>query len=912
MTPLSRDHWQELGPLVDAALELPPDARPAWLSEQRKINPTLVAEVEELLAREVPADREGFLSSRLDLELPKPPSLAGQILGAYILERPLGEGGMGKVWLARRSDGRFQGVAAIKFLSLAVAGPVGEARFRREGSILAQLAHPNIARLLDAGVSPVGQPYLVLELVDGAPIDVWCDDRKLPVESRLRVCLQVLAAVASAHANLIVHRDLKPSNILVTKDGTVKLLDFGIAKLLEDDVRERTLTASDERVLSFEYAAPEQIRGEPISIATDVYSLGVVLYKLLAGRHPTNAGCHSPAEHVRAILEIDPMQLSQAVTPGGAVTREETQEAAAVRNTVPDRLRREFAGDLDNILAKALRKDPTERYPTIAAFADDLERYLRHEPVTARRATWSYRARKFVRRHRGPVISAVLVAIALVAATVVTWTQMVVARHERDAAIQNARRQEALTTVQKILASNSRGTDGRLLSATERIQLALTVLERTYRGEPWLVAEGIIALADRYLLTGEREELRRVISRAQTIARTGNLPTQLARADCVSAYTLAYDEQLDSARALLAEAKAALERRGTRSEDNAYVTCLNAEGYLLVEAGQPGSAIPLLARALALVEADSGTGQFDPTVRMAMMQDLGYALRLDGRWREATRYHQQMFTGLKAAGYENTDFIGAGLVWLVGDLMQMGEFVSADSITRALIREQEAIHGVGHPAAQIGFEHGLVLLRMGQLDSAELWLDRAVHDSTQQETGIPMWAPAALTHLHLELNRLADARREIQHLPLGVYSRLVTAALLKARLRWAERDSGGALTMLEDAIRQFQTSGPRLPAELALPLVTAGEWRLIMGDFRAADSLAQLARTAAGIDSLALTRSGLVGRAELLRARALRGLEDPGQARAAGNRAVVALANGFGPTNTLTLAARALLDSLSQ
>ena len=258
MKRLSKEDWIALRPLLDEALELGREARPAWLAQQRSSNPTLAAELEVLLKSEAEVDRAGFLSTSHQPVLPGAGfSLAGQVIGAYRLERPLGQGGMGSVWLASRADGRFEGVAAIKFLSLAVAGPVGEARFRREGTLLGRLAHPNIARLLDAGVSASGQPYLVLERVEGSPLDVWCDERKLPAEGRIRLFLQVLAAVSHAHANLIVHRDLKPSNILVTTDGMVKLLDFGIAKLLEPEGAESgIMTRSQERVLTVTYAAP--------------------------------------------------------------------------------------------------------------------------------------------------------------------------------------------------------------------------------------------------------------------------------------------------------------------------------------------------------------------------------------------------------------------------------------------------------------------------------------------------------------------------------------------------------------------------------------------------------------------------------------------------------------------------------
>ncbi|MGH7622305.1 MAG: serine/threonine-protein kinase, partial [Gemmatimonadaceae bacterium] len=280
--------------------------------------------------------------------------------GRYRLERPLGEGGRGSVWLARRNDGRFEGEAAIKFLSLAVAGPAGEARFRREGSVLARLTHPNVARLLDAGVSPAGLPYLVLEYIAGQPIDEWCDARKLSVDARLRLFQQVLDAVAHAHANFIVHRDLKPANILVTHDGTVKLLDFGIAKMLEEGgATGNTLTGAHDALFTYRYAAPEQIRGEHIATATDVYALGVILYELLAGRHPTSEDANTPAAHIVAVLNTEPGQLSRAVTASGSHTAEDAARLAAERDASPEKLHRVLRGDLDNIVSKALKKEPS-------------------------------------------------------------------------------------------------------------------------------------------------------------------------------------------------------------------------------------------------------------------------------------------------------------------------------------------------------------------------------------------------------------------------------------------------------------------------------------------------------------------------------------------------------------------------
>jgi serine/threonine protein kinase len=327
---------------------------------------------------------------------------------------------MGTVWLAERNDGRFERRVAVKVLNIALMGKGGEERFKREGRILGRLTHPHIAELIDAGVSLTGQPFLVLEYVEGGHIDRYCDQHTLDVRARVRLFLDALHAVAQAHANHIVHRDLKPSNILVRKDGQAKLLDFGIAKLLECDGQsgEAPLTVEGGRAMTPEYAAPEQLTGEAVTAATDVYSSGVLLYVLLTGHHSTGAGPRTPASLVKAILETEPLRPSEIV----ALTQ--TNEEAAITNagkraTTPDKLARLLRGDLDTIVAKALKKDPQERYTSITAFAEDLQRYLRHEPITARPDTIAYRTGKFIRRHRSSVMAALLVTLGLIGVAIV-------------------------------------------------------------------------------------------------------------------------------------------------------------------------------------------------------------------------------------------------------------------------------------------------------------------------------------------------------------------------------------------------------------------------------------------------------------------------------------------------------------
>jgi serine/threonine-protein kinase len=410
--PFDPDLWRKLSPYLDEALDVDPEQRPGWLAALRAKVPGIAADLELLLSEREAIEDSGFLEGVVRVEAHPVPSLSGHVLGAYRLLSLIGQGGMGSVWLAERCDGRFEGRAAVKLLNIAVMGRAGEERFRREGNILARLTHPNIARLTDAGVSPTGQPYLVLEHVDGQAIDGYCDEHALGVEARLHLFLDVLEAVAHAHASLVVHRDIKPGNVMVSVAGHVKLLDFGIAKLLED---EEGLLTRDGWAATPAYAAPEQVTGGMVTTATDVYALGVLLYTLLTGTHPAGAATQSPATLMHAIVEVEPRR------PSDVVAQPETREAltlhAARCGTTAGRLRRMLRGDLDTIVAKTLKKNSAERYASVTALADDLRRFLRQEPIAARPDTLRYRAVTFIRRHARGVAASAAVVVLLTAFT---------------------------------------------------------------------------------------------------------------------------------------------------------------------------------------------------------------------------------------------------------------------------------------------------------------------------------------------------------------------------------------------------------------------------------------------------------------------------------------------------------------
>ena len=413
-------HWRRVEELFHSALQQPESEREAWLTSQPQLDPAVYEEVQSLLA----ADRKhGELSAPTPAtgqdalagdhsgdELPG----AGQRFGPYLTDRLLGSGGMGTVYLARRADGQFDQTVALKVMAPHLAGEEFARGFRNERQLLASLAHPNIARLLDGGVASGGAPYLVMEYIEGQLWDRYCTDRRLPVEARIRLFLQVCEAVEFAHRNLIVHGDLKPANILVTADGTVKLLDFGTAKLVRDPEGRVTQFAS----LTPRYASPEQIRGERVNTLSDVFSLGVILYELLTGAWPFGDPKSAADAVDRALHGREAGAPAQAVLEG----------AAAERSMSRDRLRRQLRGDLSTILLKMLESDPARRYGSVREVKEDLERLCQGRPVQARPLSAWYAARRFATRHWLAVPATGLAVVAMASLTIVSVYQTAQAR----------------------------------------------------------------------------------------------------------------------------------------------------------------------------------------------------------------------------------------------------------------------------------------------------------------------------------------------------------------------------------------------------------------------------------------------------------------------------------------------------
>jgi len=415
MTP---EYLSRIRALYEAALTKDAASRAGFLEEQCQGDEALRREVEALLvARQRVPD---WLNGPLLGAAPPGPLLRmeGRQLSGYTLVREIGRGGMGSVYLGERSDGAFHKEVAVKLVRQGMTGADILGRFRQEREILASLDHPGIARLLDADTTEEGLPYFVMEFVDGQPIDRWCDERKLKVTQRLKLFRAVCDAVEYAHQRLVVHRDLKPGNILVTGDGNVKLLDFGIAKILRPERAGEETTRTLARLMTPEYASPEQVNGANITTQTDVYSLGVVLYELLTGHRPYRLLRAAVREMERVIAEEEPTRPSLVV----ATTEERVtpRTVSEVREGDPNRLRKRLEGDLDCIVLTALHKEPVRRYRSVEAFAEDVGRHLDNRPVSAREDSLWYRVSRFVRRHPGAVAAGILIVLSLVAGGLTT------------------------------------------------------------------------------------------------------------------------------------------------------------------------------------------------------------------------------------------------------------------------------------------------------------------------------------------------------------------------------------------------------------------------------------------------------------------------------------------------------------
>lgn len=906
-----------IGALLDQVLDLEGEARAAWLTRLRDQDPVSAAWLDTVLEREDELEGSGFLDDRSMTALRDAlPSLAGTRVGGYTLVEQIGMGGMGSVWRASRSDGRFEGQVAVKLLNPARVQATSDARFRREGTVLARLTHPNIARLIDAGVTVSGVPYLVLEYVDGVRIDGYADQRGLAPDSRLGLVEQVLDAVAHAHAHLVVHRDLKPSNILVTPDGTVKLLDFGIAKLLDAHATDGELTEAGSAPLTPEYAAPEQVTGDTVTVATDVYALGVLLHVLLTGDHPTGRSGETTARRIRAIVEHEPQRLSAAMGVASGRSPAQLAEVAERRSSQLERLRRLYAGDLDNIVAHALEKDVERRYPTVTALADDLRRYRRHEPVVARTPSLGYRASKFVRRNRMAVGAAALAGAALLAATVITSIQMVAAREQRDVA--RAQRDRALYQEQRATAASGfmdlllqhLSTTDSLALPEDLVEEARTLLERDYRSDPRFVARMLVELSAHYYRVRDRAKQFALLVRADQLATEVADPETVAHANCWLGMTLAFDGAVEAAREKLARAEQAMSRLVEPSVD-VRIRCLQARSNLARSQGRVDSALKFAGDAVALSTA---AGQAETYQHQFVLNEMAGALTTAGRFRQALDLTRQSIALLRLVGRGRTMTMLVERYNEAGFLAELGEYAAADSALQEALRLLGDVNGVNDVPTYVATLAGRLAGALGNSDSAIRSLERAAANARAQGD-VPGRARAS-AHLGRQLiaaGRLQEARKELATLePLLAADERFELLLPEAELAAAEHQSADAVRLFAEylAANNFPSRRPGIrqyPAAVA----AAARASLAAGRPGQAESLGRGALSVARDEGHDVARSGVVGDVLLVLARARLELGDSIGARRHLQDAVRPMNAAYGTGHPRAVVVRALLDTLA-
>ncbi|MFZ0594930.1 MAG: protein kinase [Bryobacteraceae bacterium] len=909
------DSWREVSPYLEEALAIADAERDAWLERLRAQNPSLVASLEILLHEHRKLEQAGFLERN-----PVPVSLngshIGQQIGAYTAISLIGEGGMGSVWLAERSDGRFERRAAVKFLSLALTSRGSAERFEREGSILGRLAHPNITELLDAGVSAEGQPYLILEFVEGEPIDVYCDRKALDVKERVRLFLDVLAAVAHAHANLVVHRDIKPSNILVGNGGVVKLLDFGIAKLLEDETQTAgvtLLTRESGAALTPRYATPEQLTGGPITTATDIYSLGVLLYVLLTGHHPARGSAQSTADLVKSIVQTEPMRMPDVVRTETGDTGT-AAEIAGKRSTTPEKLIRALGGDLDVIIRKALKKDPQERYSSATAFAGDLQRYLSNDPISARPDTLAYRAAKFVRRNCLAVTLTGIACLASIAGLLGTITQARTARAQRDFALTQLARAEAINDLNGFVLSDA-APSGKSFSVNELLQRAEHIVDRQ-QGDSSSRVELLISIGRQYWSQDEDARARAVLEKGYRLSRELSERSTRARASCAFATALARSDEPARAEALIEEGLGQLPNEPQFTLDRVF--CLLRGSEVARENYVKQKAVSRVEAAQALLQKAPFRSE---VLEMRALMDLAESYRMAGSYLQAVAAFERAARMLPTLGYDDTQTAGTLFNNWALTLDSLGQPIRAEKIYRRAIAISQDSQGEASVSPMLLINYARALRELGRLKEAEDYAERGSakaeragdHVVVRQSLLLLASIYRSRGNLVYAGQVLSKAEEQFKRdLPAG---HIGFAALLlqRALLAQAQGDLPRALQFSNEAVAMVEalSKSGRGSADY-LPDVLLPRSRVELELHRPVEAEADAARALQMLEHAAQpgTFSSAVGRAYLLLARAQEAQGKRNEARSALRPALEHLQNALGPDHPDTQSAHKLVSQL--
>ena len=746
---------QRVRALFDAVVDLPLEERAAALDRLTEGDVALRRDVEAVLVRSegtAPA-LESPLAGLDDEPAAAAPSLIGERIGPYTVVRLIGMGGMGAVYEATRADDQYQKRVAIKVVQRDINSNLTLARFRRERQILASLEHPNIATMHDGGVMPDGRPFLVMEYVDGAPITTWCNARALPLRDRVALFRQVCAAVHHAHKNLVIHRDLKPGNILVADDGTVKLLDFGIAKLQnandgDDDHADLPLTRAGARAFTPEYASPEQIRGEPLTTASDLYSLGVVLFELLTGRRPHQPKSRAPVDIERAVLDTPAPRPSSVITD---------QRAELFGGQSASRMRHRLHGELDSITLTALHQEPGRRYASAETLGDDLLNYLSGLPVRAQRDWFGYRARKFVLRNRATTAASAIALAGLVAGVVLAVSAAQRARTEQ------VKAEQANVFLQDLLASVHPETGSRDAKVSDVLDAAARRIDQEFAAEPDIRAELETVIGESYEGLGRYDDAERQL-KAALLLRQGSAGARSASAvKGLSMLGQLYLAQgaLDSAGQLFHRALALQQSRSSRP-DSLYATLISNLGSLAHSQGNTKDAERYHREAYEIKRRLFGS-QSDAAG--LALNNIAVELGDESRFAEADTLHRQALAIIKGNHPQPDERVASVLADLAVALDFEGKAAAADSAYVEALAIRKRVLGVNHPdyALTLVNYSGFVFDQKRYQDAAVLAREILSFRGTTLSESHPAVA-AALQTLGRSLDKLGDTKAGEQSL----------------------------------------------------------------------------------------------------------------------------------------------------
>jgi eukaryotic-like serine/threonine-protein kinase len=833
---MAADRWRRVEAIFEEVLLLPTAEREERLAELSGGDEELRREVTSLLAADAEATESFLETPPVPAAALMPPSILGQRLGPYLVESKLGEGGMGVVYLATRADGELRQRVAIKVFGYGAERSDLLQRFRAERQILASLDHPNIARFLDGGTTPEGLPYLVMEYVDGLPIDRYCDRNGLDVDARIDLFRQVCAAVQSAHQSLVVHRDIKPSNILVTADGVPHLLDFGIAKLLSGTPLPATpeTTLAGRRLMTPQYASPEQVEGKPITTASDVYSLGVLLYLLLTGRLPYRIDADSRLGAVeRAVLEQQPERPSTAISHTTS-PKEGTAPADAVQSR---RLARTLSGDLDNIVLMALRKEPQRRYASVELLSEDLRRYREGMPVRARPATLGYRASKFVGRHRlavglaaGVFLLVLGLAVAMTVQAVRLARQRDEIRRERDKAVAVAGLLEKLFAV-----SDPGEARGQTVTAREILDQGAARIRTELKGQPEVQAalDGTIGKAYRGLGLNDRALPLLQESLALRTRLYGPEHPQVAESlEALGTLTAARGD-FDGAEALHRRALE-MRRKLLGPDDPAVAESMSSLATDLFSKAKYDQAEPLFREALDINRRHFGDNHEEVATNLA---NLGFLEKQKGHLKEAEALDRQALATLRHVFGPAHPLIATGLNNLAVVQTEGGDLAGAEASYRQALAVAHRVYGEEHPEIALELNNLAALLSLrGDNAGAERLLRQSL--AIRRKMLGPEHEQVAMG-----LNNLAraieDQGRLAEALPLYEESlrisrkvfgeehpRTATTLANLATLRSAQRDYAGAEPLARQALAIRRKALGAGHPDVGASLVILGSLRL--------------------------------------------------------------------------------------